>query len=310
MSLLGSPFANQESLSPSRMDSKTLFWGAGQAIADLPSASEYRFALCTLTEAGFVENTFYGRTADKSAWFPIFDKHKHDLDTPAAGGLFSDILIANQKLSRKLSFFNASQIRGTSKSAGSPAIANVNLNQTSYVDCSTGTTSSDFNNFWLSEGLRIDLSKKFSMSMKIQLSHNADLVFRLGAGAFLVQNAVSPSNMVWIEGCNASGTKFVAGVSNGLSVNTQASTTDMVITPTNASRGHNLLFIPATKVIYSNDSGSGGVELTSSVPSSSYVATENTIKGGIQTTNAGTAKSLFVWNVDLVYSVGSGESWI
>lgn len=292
------------------MDSKTLFWGTGQQIADLPEASEARFALCVLTEAGFTENTFYGRTADKSSWFPIFNKHLHDLDTPAAGGKLSDIFIANQKSVRKLSFFNAAQIRGTSKAAGSPVIGNVNLNQTSYIDVSTGTTSSDYNNFWLNEGLRIDLSKRFSFSCKIQLSHNTNLVFRLGPGAFQVQNAVTPSNMVWLEGCNASGVNFVAGVSNGLAVTTQASATNMVITPTNASRGHNLLFIPATKVIYSNDSGAGGVELTSNVPSSSYVATENTIKGGIQTTNAAQAKSLFVWNCDLVYEVGSGESWI
>lgn len=310
MSQLGLQFANQESLSPSRMDSKTLFWGTGQQIADLPSASEYRFALCISTEAGFVENTFYGRTADKSAWFPIFNKHKHEQDTPAAGGKLSDILMANQKTTRKFSFYDARQIRGTSTGGSSPAIGNVNLNQTSYIDCSTSTTSSAYSNFWLNEGLRIDLSKKFSFSFKIQLSHNSNLVFRLGPGAFQAQTAVSPSNMVWVEGCNASGVNFIAGVSNGLSVNTQASTTNMIITPTNASRGHNLSFIPATKVIYSNDSGGGGVELTSSVPSSSYVATETTIKGGIQTTNAGTAKSLFIWNCDLVYEVGSGESWI
>lgn len=309
MSSLGLQFANQESLSPSRMDSKGLFWGTGQQIADLPDASEVRLALCTFTEAGFVENTFYGRTADKSAWYPIFNKHLHDQDTPAAGGKLADILIANQKAVRKFSYWQVNQIKGTSKAAGSPAISAVNLNQTSYTDISTGTTANDYNNMWTNEGLRIDLSKRFSMSMKIQLSHNANLVFRLGAGAFQAQSAITPSNMVWIEGCNASGQNFVAGVSNGLAVTTQASATNMVITPTNASRGHNLSFIPATKVIYSNDSGGGGVELTTNVPSSSYVATETTIKGGIQSTNT-TAKSLFIWNVDLVYEVGSGESWI
>ena len=155
------------------------FGGTGQQIADLPEASEARLALCTFTEAGFVENIFYGRTADKSAWFPIFNKHLHDVDTPAAGGKFADILIANQKKTRKFTYWQVNQIKGTSKAAGSPAIAAVNLNQTSYTDISTGTTSSDYNNFWTNEGLRIDLSQRFSFSCKIQLSHNSNLVFRL-----------------------------------------------------------------------------------------------------------------------------------
>ena len=119
---------------------------------------------------------------------------------------------------------------------------------------------------------------------------------------------MTPSNMVWLEGCNASGQNFVAGVSNGLAVTTQASATNMVITPTNASRGHNLLFIPATKVIYSNDSGGGGVELTSNVLSPPMLPQKTQSKVGIQTTNASQAKSLFVWNCDSVYEVGSGES--
>jgi hypothetical protein len=305
---LGLQFANQESLSPSRMDSKTVYWGTGEQIAALPTNSEVMVALCIETGGGFVENTLYVRSADKTTWFPVFAKHLHDLDTNAAGGRLAEILRANQKQTQQFKFHDIRQLKSSSKSAGSPVPAQVNLNQTSYMDYSTGNTPSDYTNFWTNEGLRIDLSQKFALSFKMQISHNADLVFRFGAGAFQAQTAISPSNMVWLEGCNGSGQNFVAGVSNGLAVTTQASATNMVPTPTNISRGHRLEFIPATKVIYTNTAG-GLVELNTNVPSSSYIPTENTIKGGIQTTNT-TPKSLFIWLAELTYEVGSGESWL
>lgn len=305
---MGSQFANQESLSPARLDSKTVFWGTGEEISNLPESSEVMVALCTTTGSGFIENTLYVRSADHTVWFAVFSKHLHDLDTNSAGGKYAAIRAANQKSVKNFRFHDIRQIKGSTKTAGSPAAAQVNLNQTSYMDFSTGNTSNDYTNFWTNEGLRIDLSQKFSLSWKMQISHNQDLVFRFGPGAFQAQSAISPSNMIWLEGCNAHGQNFVAGVSNGLAITTQASGTNMIITPTNASRGHRLDFIPATKVVYSNTAG-GGVELTTNVPSSSFVPSENILKGGIQSTNT-TPKSLFIWVAELTYEVGSGESWL
>lgn len=306
--LLGSQFANSESLSPSRLDSKSVYWGTGDDIANLPESSEVMVALCTTTGAGFVENTLYVRSADHATWFAVFSKHLHDLDTNAAGGKYSNIRMANQKSAKNFIFHDVRQVKGSTKTAGSPTQAQVNLNQTSYMDYSTGNTTSDYTNFWTNQGLRIDLSQKFALSWKMQVSHNQDLVFRFGPGAFQAQSSISPSNMIWLEGCNASGQNYVAGVSNGLAVTTQASGTNMIITPTNASRGHRLDFIPATKVIYANSDG-GGVELTTNVPSSSFVPSETVIKGGIQSTNT-TPKSLFIWVAELNYEVGSGESFL
>lgn len=305
---LGLQFANQESLSPTRMDSKSLFWGTGDEIALLPQSSEVKIALCTESGSGFVENVLYVRSADHTTWYPVFAKHLHDLDTDATGGLLADIWRANQHQFKVFKFHDINQIKGSSKAAGSPDPAQVNLNSTSYMDFSTGGTASDYTNFWTNEGVRIDLSKKFSLSFKMQLSHDADLVFRFGAGAFQAQNAISPANMVWVEGCDGSGDKIVAGVSNGLAVTTQASTQPMLPNP-NVSVGHRLDFIPATKVVYSTQGGGGGVEINTNVPSSSFIPTENTIKGGIQSTNT-TAKSLFIWLAELTYEIGSGESWL
>lgn len=308
MSSLGLQFANQESLSPTRMDSKTLFWGTGEEISLLPQSSEVKLAFCIETGSGFVENTLYTRSFDGTTWYPVFRKHLHDSDTDEAGGTLADLWRANQHRFKNFKFHDIRQIKGSSIDAQSPAHAQVNLNQTSYMDFSTGPNVDDYTNFWTNEGVRIDLSRKFSLSFKMQLSHDADLVFRFGCGPFLVQNAISPSNMVWVEGCDASGTNIVAGASNGLAITTQASSQPMVPDP-NTSVGHRLDFIPATKVIFSTDGGGSGVELNTNIPSSSYIPTENTIKGGIQTKNT-TAKSLFIFLAELSYELGGDESWI
>ena len=103
--------------SPFRLDAKGVFWGTGAQILAIPTTSEVKVAVCTESGSGFIINTMYVRTADKTQWLSVFGKHLHDLDTDAAGGKLSAIYKANQGKVRKFERKSVKEWRGINKEA-------------------------------------------------------------------------------------------------------------------------------------------------------------------------------------------------
>ena len=293
--------------SPFRLDAKGVFWGTGLQILAIPSTSEVKVAVCTATGSGFIENTIYVRSADKTQWLPVFGKHLHDLDTDAAGGKLSAIYRANQGKVKKFERFRADQWRGVDKSASSPAPTAVNLNNTFYTDLSTSTTDETYINVFDSDGLKADLTKPISASWKAQFSHNAQVVGRAGVNIENVQTSVVFGNKFWTEFCDAHGTKIMVACSNPLGITIQPSTTDVVVSPTNAARGFRMDYTPINQVYYIDSQG-GTVTLTTNVPSSGQVPSDRLFAAGIQTKNPSQVKSMFLWNVEVTYEVS--DTWL
>jgi len=295
-----------EPLSPWRADAKMVFWGTGAQILAIPSISEVRFAICTQTGSGFIVNTAYVRSADKTQWLPVFDKHLHDADTAAAGGKLAAVFIANQGKLKKFQRWQTSQWRGNTKHASSPAPTQQNLNNTFYTDISTSTTDESYNNIWDSDGLKMDLTKPIACSVKAQFSHASEIVGRFGSGVEDAQNSVAFGNKVWWEFCDLHGTKVMGGVGNSLGVTVQATAADVVPSP-NRARGFRYDYTPINQVFFS-DSDGGSLTITSNIPSSGQIASDNTFKMGVITKNASQVKSLFLWNVEITYEVA--DTWL
>ena len=307
MSEAGLLWGANEPPSPYRIDAKGVFWGTGLQILAIPQTSEVRFAICTETGSGFIINTAYVRSADKTQWIPVFGKHLHDADTDAAGGKLSAIYKANQGKVKKFERHAASQWRGNDKSASSPAILNGSSNNSWYVDISTSTTDETYNTIYDSDGLKADLTKPVSVSYKAQYSHAAEVVGRLGVNVENVQSSVAFGNKFWNEFCDAHGTKVMNGVSNGLGTTLQASTSDVVVPTTNVARGFRMDYIPINQVYYSSSDGST-VTITTNVPSSGQIPSDRLFVAGIQTKNPSQVKTIFLWNVEITYEIS--DTWL
>lgn len=306
MSSAGLLLDPNEPISPWRIDAKSVFWGTGAQILAIPSVSEIRIAVCTFTGSGFIVNTAYLRSADKTQWIPIFAKHLHDADTDAAGGKYAAIMRANQGKVKKFNRWMSTQFRGNDKSASSPAPAAVNLNNTFYTDLSTSTTDETYNNVFDSDGLKADLTKPISFSVKAQFSHAAEVVGRVGTNIPSVQSAMSLDNHMWWEFCDAHGTKVMAGSGTTLGNTVQATAADVVPSP-NRARGFRWDYTPVNQVFFS-DSDGGTTTITSNVPSSGQIPSDRLFVAGIQTKNASQVKSMFVWNVEITMEVS--DTWL
>lgn len=294
--------------SPFRLDAKGVFWGTGAQILAIPTTSEVKVAVCTESGSGFIINTMYVRTADKTQWLSVFGKHLHDLDTDAAGGKLSAIYKANQGKVRKFERKSVKEWRGINKEASvTTPTADTNLNNTFYTDWSTSTTDESYINFFDSDGLKADLTKPITASWKSQYSHNSNVVGRIGCNIENVQSSVAFGNKFWQEFCDAHGTKIMTGCSNGLGITLTASTWDVVVPVTNVARGFRMDYLP-TNQVYHSSTGGDSVTLTTNVPSSGQLPSDRLFSGGIQTKNASQVKSMFVWLVEMTYEIS--DTWL
>lgn len=306
MSQAGLLLDPNEPISPWRIDAKSVFWGTGAQILAIPSTSEIRLAICTATGSGFIINTAYLRSADKTQWIPIFAKHLHDADTDAAGGKLAGIYKANQGKVKKMILSKTTDFRGNDKSASSPVPAAVNLNNTFYTDLSTSTTDETYNNVFTSDGLKADLTKPISFSYKAQYSHAAEIVGRVGMNVENAQTSVAFANKMWNEFCDAHGTKIMGGSGNSLGITVQATAADVVPAP-NRARGFRWDYTPINQVFFS-DSDGGTLTLTTNIPSSGQIPSDRMFVAGVQTKNASQVKSMFVWHVEITYEVS--DTWL
>lgn len=295
-----------EPISPWRIDAKSVFWGTGAQILAIPSTSEIRVAICTSTGSGFIINTMYIRSADKTQWIPVFDKHLHNADTSAAGGKLAAIYIANQGKVKKAMWSKSTDFRGASKHASSPAAAPVEANNSFYTDISTSTTDESYSNIYTSDSLKADWTKPISMSVKAQFSHAAEIVARFGTNIEHAQNSVAFNDKVWWEFCDAHGTKVMGGSGNTLGITVQATAADVVPSP-NRARGFRYDYTPINQVFFS-DSDGGSLTITTNIPSSGQVPSDNLFKMGVITKNASQVKSLFLWHVEMTYEVS--DTWL
>jgi hypothetical protein len=295
---LGLLYSEGESLSESRLNAKSVFSGSGPEITALPSSKQIPIARCIETGDGFSADELYFQSADGLSYLNVRRKHTHSADTDIAGGTLNDILIANPKQI----YINLPDPRASEfieyKHASSPAIANSAVGSASqYVVLQTGTTSGHYTGAYKG-GVQLGFAKAVLLRLKMQLSHNANMVFRAGAGIENVQDTTSNTNKIGMEGCAGTGTTIQLVTGNSLGRTATDTTVDMTPSPAQL-RGYKMLWDPVTADVKWWDSDGNTKTATATLPSSGAIVSSSLVRIGINTTNI-TAKTLYLGGLLLV----------
>lgn len=275
------------------MNAKTVFRGTGSEIAALSMGLEIPVALCTLTEAGFIADVTYIRSADGLSWKPAFRKHYHDDDTDEAGGLLFEIMRRNSPklfdLSKHLTMHAGafSQLH-----SGGGAVVEINNANSMGLEIRSSTNSpsviNDAGNI-VDGGPNLDLANRYIFQYKGRVtSANSAILWRLGIGMEYSHN--SPDNNVkfGLEGCDGDGINIQlvsADTVGRTKVNTGAPMLPSV------SKIYRVDYNPALKVQYDDNDGFT-VSKTTNVPSGGVVPQDAMFRAGIKTTTTTQQKLL------------------
>lgn len=295
---LGLLYSEGESLSESRLNAKSVFSGSGAAITALPSTKQVPIARCIETGDGFLADELYFQSADGTSYINVRRKHLHNADTDIAGGTLNDILVANP---RQIYMNNPAPLASdfiAYKHANGVAPANSAVGSDSqYVTLTTGAVSGEYSGMYKG-GVQMGFAKAVYLHLKMQLSHNSNIVFRAGTGIENVQNATSNSNKIGIEGCTGTGVFIQVVTGNALGRTATPTDSNMAATPAQL-RGYKVYWNPITADVNYADSDGNVKTVTATLPSSGPAVSSSLFRIGVNTSNT-TAKSLYLGGLLLI----------
>src|ERR1041385_2503279 len=154
--------------------------------------------------AGFSPNTAYRRNATDTAWIvDTAGKHTHSQDTETAGGLLSDILLANAE---KILWINHMSMVPGKFSQKLTLSGTITPDQsTGKILLSTGTTNGATSGV-IEGGVRMDWARPCKFKVKGYLDANTYTTCRIGVGIENVADANQTTSMFGIEICDIVGT--------------------------------------------------------------------------------------------------------
>lgn len=319
MSSLGGLFG-LEPPSQSKLNRKTIYIGSGSDIVSLTSTADPVLFFCDETGSSLTVDNFYFRTADGLSLKNIFRKHLHNSINDVDGGDYFDIDIANadkicieRTHGERTTLWAASEFIGT----GSAAITDeVEANTSLYVDISSGTTDEGWA-YLADGGLQFSFANRAELRAKLQFSHNGSegqggQIWRAGVAAEKPQNNSDTANRSFgIEGCSGLGQNIFLFNCDGGGLRPQTDTTTNMKTGTggtNTSLGVKVFYTPSTNVVYS-DTAAHTVVSNNNVPSNGSAFSDRMLRYGIRTSDAGTAKHMYLW-ADALYGKIDDPSWV
>lgn len=305
---LGDDFAEGDAASNSKLNNRTIAVIDGAAINAYVNTNPTKVFLALSDDGNVKANNLYIRSADGfSLLNASMSKHTHAADTDAEGGDLLNVLSGYSGLypiflpgPTRYNFF--AEILGTGS-----AVDDVIASSQQYVSAHTGATSTanDYASI-LKGGATISFSNKIVFVTKMQISTNANILWR--AGVNIERSNVANSSTIkkfGLEGCSGSGvnTQIVSCDGGG----TRIQTTTGADMAQGAFRGYKLAYTPATSVVYT-DTMSNVNTVTTSIPASGASAGDSTYVGSVKTTNT-TQKSLFVAGLSIIGKINDA-SWV
>ena len=289
---LGLLYAEGENISESRHNAKTVFSGTGAEITALPASKQVPIARCLTTGSGFEADELYFQSSDGLSYHNVRRKHLHSADTDISGGTLNDILIANpRQIYINNPDVNINDYRNY-KHANAPAIANLAMpSDSSYITIQTGTASGEYNNI-MKGGMQMGFASPVYLQLKMQISHNSNMVFRSGVGMEWVQNSTDNTRKIGLEGCTGTGVFMQLVTASGLGRTATPTTTDMAASPAQL-RGYKVYWNPVTADVTYADSDGNVKTSTATLPSSGAIVSSSLFRLGISTTNT-TQKTVFL----------------
>ena len=295
-------------LSAALLNQKTVTIDVGTNLAALSPTYADQIVISTDTSGGFTQDTIYQRNAANTSWISVLtmQKHLHNADTAAAGGLLSDIYAANMGISlyqTELLSPAAGDFFTTVSGTGA-AVTDGRGSGVWRVDINSGTTLNAAAQADLG-GLRADFGSKMKFQAKVeQQTATTSLQCRIGVNNELASAAADPTTKsLGFEFCDSTGTTYQLESCDG-ATRTVTNTTFAF----NGVHGIKFAYTPSTNVVGTIDNNTATTK-TTNLPNSGQTLPDRLMRFGIMSTVAAAAKHLYIYGAALNYIPNEGTAW-
>jgi hypothetical protein len=311
------PWESVAFISPARMTACTHLALPGTIAGNTPNMSistlnptyPNMLVTCNETGGGFIKDVTYKRNSDNTQWITISGgKHLHDVDTDPAGGLLTDILLANQ-----LKVFNLPDLLN-------PSVSNMfkegTATMTDEVDTTTGnrmkidTGASTGTYGHLSRGgTKLSFGNISQFVFKGNVAYSTglgNLTSYIGVGLASVNDSTNQLQY-GIQVCDSSGTDRNWEMVNGNGTTKGVQSTTEAVKQNAGPRGYRLLYTPGQNTKFWVNNSLQGTNTNAMVASGSSSGVRN-ISIGLKT-NTTTARQLYCYGISLI-GVASDTVWV
>jgi hypothetical protein len=308
---LGDDFIEGEQPSGPRLNRKTYARIEGDQINAYPLVGDTKLFFCLSDDGGLLANHLYATTEDDLQRRDMTQNiHRHSVETDADGGSFLPILGGNMGV-YELNLETPTTYDFYVESTDAASVPQDTLaNAQTYINLRTTTAANSFSNI-LKGGIRLGFTDNIYLSMKLQISSNAAILWR--AGVNMVRANQTDSGVIkefGLESCSAQTdpTKIMVVTSNGAGVRTALASNSLVTPVTNSLRGFKLSFSPANSVVYQDSDGNTNT-ITTNIPSSSATDGDGVFRASVKTQTT-QIRNLFFAGLKLKGKINDSTGWV
>lgn len=309
MSNLGPIYQDNELYSPRRVDAKGIVRDTGTNCVAISTTRQIGAVVPTDTSGGLIKNVMYVCDYDGSfnrvAFIPVFGAHTH-FDATTGGSLL-DIQHANSMNVAPvlhLLAIDAGNFHISNVGTGA-AFADVTAANDAYIEIKTGAVTSNTSNGRV-YGVLLNWAKKIIWQANLNLSHNNNLLVRLGINIDRIQDAQDNARrQMGIEGCDGHGTNWVIINANGNSASLTPTPTTVALNVT-GENNYKLVHIPATECRLFFNGVSNAVSGTN-VASSGDTQHDKILTVGLKLAIGTTEKILKLWHTEILAGPGTNQ---
>jgi hypothetical protein len=284
---LGELFTGDSHYSPPRVNAHGWLVGTGDEIAAVPDTFQVPAALCIENGSGFIKDVVYysqyNSSMVRTGWLPFSPKHLHDADDDVAGGLLSDIFIANMGrfVFQLLHTPRAAQFT-VNKTGTNATIVDTAVAGDEYMKITTGAPAANDLVTGTRSGITPDWGKPLVLQVMSHTPTATNMTGRTGVGMERMEEGTNDLKKIGLEDCSVSTPKRQIITADGNTSSRTLTTTTEDISTSNKS--HKLIFASGTNVKYYVD-GVLNTTKGNNIPSSGTITRDKLIRIGIKTTN-------------------------
>lgn len=310
------PWESVAFISPARMTACTHLSLPGTVAGNIPNASIstlnpiYKNMLVTCEESGgiFVKDVTYKRNTDNTQWITISGgKHLHNLDTDPAGGLLTDILMANQLKTYYMPALLNATVNNFTKEGTATMVDEIDVTG-NRIKIDTGASTATFGH--LSRGgVKLSFGQPSQFVFKGNVAYTSgvgNLTSYIGCGVAAVNDSTN-AIQYGIQVCDSSGTdrnwEMVNG--NGTIKGTQPS--NAAVKQNAGPRSYRMLYTPGSKTEFWDNNSLQGTNTQAVVATGANTGIRN-VSIGLKT-NTTTSRQLYCYGVSLIGTI-SDPLWV
>jgi hypothetical protein len=303
-------------ISPARMTACTHLSLPGAIAGNTPNAAintlspTYKNMLvtCEETGGGFIKDVTYKRNSDNTQWITISGgKHLHNLDDDPSGGLFTDILVANQLKTYYLPDLINPSVNNMYKEGTATAVDEIAVDG-NRMKIDTGATTGTWGH--LSRG-----GVRLSMGHISQFVFKGNVAYTTGAGNVTSYIGVGLASVndstnqlqYGIQVCDSSGTDRSWEMVNGNGTTKGVQTSTESVKQNAGARAYKLLYTPGQNTKFWTNNTLQGTNSNAMVAAGSTTGVRN-VSIGIKT-NTNISRQLYCYGLSLT-GVAADTLWV